>query len=359
MADLLTPELEALCAAAVQYKASDLLLHEGRSPRFRLEGGLTPLESPPLDASFFDSLWALCGAGDQQDYDASLTAGGVRFRVNLLYQLGLRAAVLRRIRSDIPDLEALGTPADLIREWCGRSSGMLLVCGPTGSGKSTTLAAAIEWMNGTMARHVVTIEDPIEYLFVGRRCLFTQREVGIDTPTFAEGLRRSLRQNPDVIFVGEIRDSITAATAIQASETGHLVLATLHASSCADAVERLQFQFPHDERDAIRKTLSAQLLGVLCQRLLPGAGGGVALASEYFTNFGATRKLIAEDKLPELTDLMARSDAQSGRSLLSALVDLVEAGQITEEVAAAATGNPQELQRALRGISSSSQATRR
>jgi pilus retraction protein PilT len=348
MTELLTPKLEALCAAAVEYEASDLLFHEGRIPQFRLESGLTPLECEPLPAEFFDALWAACGAGDQHDYDASLTVGGVRFRVNLLRQLGLRAAVLRRIRSDIPDLEALGTPADLIRGWCERTAGLFLVCGPTGSGKSTTLAAAIEWMNGNQSRHVVTIEDPIEYLFVSRNCLFTQREVGIDTPSFAEGLRRSLRQNPDVIFVGEIRDALTATTAIQASETGHLVLATLHASTCVDAVERLQLYYPHDERDAIRNTLSAQLLGILCQRLLPGIEQGIVLAAEYFTNFGAARKLIAEGKLAEMADLIARSDRKS-----------VKAGRISEEVASNASGNPQELHRALRGISSSSQATRR
>ncbi|MFZ4683151.1 MAG: type IV pilus twitching motility protein PilT [Terrimicrobiaceae bacterium] len=359
MAEPLSPEMEALCASAIQYGASDLLLHEGRPPQVRLEGRLTPLDSPPLTAEFFDALWKSCRAGDKQDFDTSLTSSGSRFRVNLLNQLGQRAAVLRRIRNDIPDLETLGAPADLIRDWCGRKSGLVLVCGPTGSGKSTTLAAAIEWMNSTMSRHVVTIEDPIEYLFTGRSCLFTQREVGIDTPSFAEGLRRSLRQNPDVIFVGEIRDALTATTAIQASETGHLVLATLHSSSCADAVERLQLFFPMDERDAVRKTLSGQLLGVLCQRLLPATQGGVALAAEYFTNVGAVRKFIAEGKLTELSDLIARSDVKTGRDALAALAQLVREGKITEEVAASVAENPQELQRILRGISSSSQSTRR
>jgi len=359
MVEPLTPELEALCAFAIQYGASDLLLHEDRQPQCRLEGRLTPIGTPPLAGEFFDALWKVCRAGDKQDFDTSLTASGSRFRVNLLYQLGQRAAVLRRIRNDIPDLETLGVPADLMREWCGRKSGLVLVCGPTGSGKSTTLAAAIEWMNSTLARHIVTIEDPIEYLFTGRSCLFTQREVGLDTPSFAEGLRRSLRQNPDVIFVGEIRDALTATTAIQASETGHLVLATLHSSSCADAVERLQLYFPMGERDAVRKTLAGQLLGILCQRLLPGAQGGLALAAEYFSNIGAVRKYIADGKLTELTDLMARSDPKTGRDSLSALAQLVRDGKITEETAASFSDNPQELTRALRGISSSSQGPRR
>jgi twitching motility protein PilT len=359
MADVITPELESLCAAAVQYSASDLLLHEGRQPQCRLDGRLTPLESPPLKAEFFDALWEACHAGDKQDFDTSLTAGGARFRVNLLHQVGQRAAVMRRIRNDIPELESLGAPADLIRDWCGRKSGLVLVCGPTGSGKSTTLAAALEWMNGSMARHVVTIEDPIEYLFAGRTCLFTQREVGIDTASFAEGLRRSLRQNPDVIFVGEIRDALTATTAIQASETGHLVLATLHSSSCSDAIERLQLYFPVDERDAVRKTLSGQLLGILCQRLLPGAQGGQVLAAEYFTNVGAVRKYIADGRLPELDDLVARSDPKTGRNFLAAMAVLVRDGKITEEMACSTSDNPQEMVRTLRGISSSSQSARR
>jgi pilus retraction protein PilT len=357
----LTPEMETLCAAAVEYGASDLLLHEGRTPQFRLNGTLTTVEAAPLGGEFFDQLWAACRASaETTDFDTSLSsAQGVRFRVNLLRQAGARAAVLRRIRSDIPDLEILGLPAEVLREWCGRKSGIVLVCGPTGSGKSTTLAAAMEWMNQTLARHIVTIEDPIEYLFTSRRCLFTQREVGIDTPSFAEGLRRSLRQDPDVIFVGEIRDADTATTALQASETGHLVLATLHSSNAGDTIERLQLIFPPTEREAVRRTLSSQLLGVLCQRLIPANGGGLALATEYFTNVGATRKYVAEGKIPELADQIVRSDPRHGRDFLSAIAALVKAGRISEDEASAAVENPQELLRALRGISSSAQTTRR
>lgn len=354
-------ELETLCAAAEQYGGSDLLLHEGRSPQLRLNGVLTPIDSPALTDGFFEALWTACGAdAKQQDFDTSFTsASGTRFRVNLLRQLGKRAAVLRRIRRDIPDLDSLGLPADLLRGWFAQKSGMVLVCGPTGSGKSTTLAAALEWMNVHTSRHIVTIEDPIEYLFTSRSCLFTQREVGLDTTSFAEGLRRSLRQNPDVIFVGEIRDAATAMTAIQASETGHLVMATVHSSNCADAVERLQLFFPTSERDSVRRTLSSQLLGILCQRLLPATPDGVALASEYFSNVGAIRKYIAEGKTAELLDSMAKGDAREARNFLASLAQLVKAGRVTEEVAASAAENPQELQRALRGISSSAQATRR
>ncbi len=357
----LSPEMETLCAAAVEYGASDLLLHEGRAPRLRISGNLTVLDFPPLSAEFFDGLWRACDVPvDQQDFDTSLTsAAGSRFRVNLLRQLGRRAAVLRRIRSDIPNLENLGLPADLLRDWMMRKAGIVLVCGPTGSGKSTTMAAMLEWANQNFIRHVVTIEDPVEYIFTPRQCLFTQREVGIDTPTFAEGLRRSLRQNPDVIFLGEIRDSLTAQTAIQAAETGHLVLATLHSSTCSEAVERMQLFFPTADHESVRRTLSAQLLGIMCQRLLPATDGGLALAIEFFTNIAAARKYIDEGRLTELQDLLARGDGHSSAQFISSLVSLVKAGRISEETAMASSDNPQELRRALRGISSSSHSNRR
>jgi pilus retraction protein PilT len=361
MAESLPQALEALCAVAHEYSASDLLLHEGQRPQVRVGGSLMSLESIPVDGAFFDALWRVCGADkESQDHDSSLVSGaGVRFRVNLLRQLGRRAAVLRRIQSEIPDLEALGIPAELLRQWITRQSGLILICGPTGSGKSTTLAAALDWMNQNVSRHVVTIEDPIEFLFTPRMSLFTQREVGIDTPSFAEGLRRSLRQNPDVIFVGEIRDAETASTAIQASETGHLVLTTLHCSSCTDAIERLQLFFPSTLRDAVRRTLSVQLLGILCQRLLTAVSGGLALAVEYFSNFGAVRKYIAEGKFPELADAIGRSDERSAQSFVSSMAQLVQTKQVSMEVAAASSDNPQELALALRGISSAAQATRR
>lgn len=353
-------QFDALCTAALQYGASDLLLHEGKIPQFRLEGNLVPLDVPPLNPAFFDMLWQTCRAQPTDlDYDTSITSSdGVRFRINLLHQMGVRAAVLRRIRNDIPDLEKLGLPADLLRDWAARKSGVVLVCGPTGSGKSTTLAAMLEWMNQNFVRHVVTIEDPVEYIFTNNKSVFTQREVGIDTVNFAEGLRRSLRQNPDVIFVGEIRDAVSATTAIQASETGHLVLATLHSSSTADAVERMQLFFPNDARDSIRRTLADQLLGVLCQRLLPGVTEGVVVATEYFTNVAAARKYIAEGRLPELQDLVARGDGKTAVNFLTTLTELVQAGRVAEETAYAVSENPQELRRALRGIASSTSSRR-
>jgi twitching motility protein PilT len=308
-----------------------------------------------------EALWAACGAqAEDLDRDASFTSEeGVRFRVNLFRQLGVRGAALRRIQQQIPEIESLGLPSALLQEWAARPAGIIVVCGATGSGKSTTAASVIEWINGAMARHIVTIEDPVEYLFAGKLSFFTQREVGIDTPTFAEGLRRSLRQNPDVIFLGEIRDALSGATAIQAAETGHLVLATMHASSCADAVGRLELLFPPEEREAVRKTLAAQLLGVLSQRLLPAQAGGRALAVEYFSNVGSSRKFIAEGRMNELQDFVSRGDPRSARSFGDSLLELVRAGVVSEAVALEYAESPQEFARALKGITSATQATRR
>lgn len=353
--------LDSILEAAQAYDASDLLLHEGRVPQMRQAGRLVPLEVPALESGLFDELWRRCRAPkDALDFDSRTESpSGIRFRVNLMRQMGNRGAVLRRIRANVPDLASLGLPAALLKDWAERGSGFVLVTGPTGSGKSTTLAAMIEWMNQNFDRHIVTIEDPIEYLFTGNRCLFTQREVGIDTPSFAEGLRRSLRQNPDVIFIGEIRDSVAAATALQAAETGHLVLATLHASNAADAIERLQALFPADEREAALRTLSQQLIGILCQKLLPSLSGNLALALEYLSNQGGSRRLIAGAKIPEIADFITRSDSRFSRGFLDSLTELVKANVISEEEALLNVENASDLQRALRGVSSSSQVARR
>jgi twitching motility protein PilT len=358
---MISPLLDEILSVAVANGVSDVILRSGQAAVFRIQGELTAVESELPGESDLQSLWTACGAeGAELDRDASLTTkDGVRFRVNLLRQLGQRGAVLRRIQSEIPSMESLGLPCELLRDWAARPSGIVIVCGPTGSGKSTTLASVLEWVNTSMTRHVVTIEDPVEYLFTGKRSFFTQREVGIDTPTFAEGLRRSLRQDPDVIFLGEIRDAASALTAIQAAETGHLVLATVHASGCADVVGRLELLFPSDEREAVRTTLAAQLHGVLCQRLLPAVSGGRALVAEYFANSGSSRRMITEGRMNDLQDFVLRGDARNGQSATDALLKLVREGRVSEAVAMENADNPQEFARSLRGISSSLQATRR
>ena len=356
-----SPLLNELLRVAVESGASDLILHFGKPAMVRIDGKLTPLDAPPVADADLDDLWERAGASSTAlDHDGSLTSPeGARFRVNLLHQLGARAAVLRRIRNEIPNLDTLGVPSELLRDWGSRPAGIIIVSGPTGSGKSTTVAAALEWINQSHHRHVVTIEDPVEYIFESKSSLFTQREVGIDTTSFAEGLRRSLRQDPDIIFLGEIRDALSAATAIQAAETGHLVFATLHSSTCAEAVDRLQLLFPSEEREAVRKTLASQLLGIFCQRLIPAADGGRALLCEYFCNAASSRRIIAEGRMSDLVDFITRGDPLSARSFAESLLRLVKDGRVDGATALEVSDNPQEFSRMLRGISSSAQATRR
>lgn len=346
--------LNELCDVTVQAGASDLLLHEGEPLALRVSGAIARVDATPVGADVFDELWAAVGSDPRAlDFDAAfVSAAGERFRVNLFRHLGRRGAVLRHIRSEAPDLDYLGVPAARLRDWLARQSGIILVTGPAGSGKSTTLAGCLAHLNEASARHIVTIEDPIEFVFRDNASVFTQREVGIDTATFADGLRQALRQAPDVLLIGEIRDADSATTAIHAAETGHLVLATVHGADTADALERLTQLMPETERRMLARVFANQLIGVLAQRLLPAVDGGVALAVEYFENAGASRSYIEESRAAELRDWLERSTDDSAVSLLRSLAARCREGRVAEAVALAATDRPGELARVLRGISS-------
>jgi pilus retraction protein PilT len=348
--------IDSLCCLAGRQGASDVFLHAEQPPQFRIDGELVTIGTALVYSEELESLWTQCGATlDVLDYDGSYIASdGVRFRVNLFRTLFKRGAVLRPIKTIVPGIETLGVPANLLASWAVRSSGLVLVTGPTGAGKSTTIAACLEWLNQNYHRHIVTIEDPIEYLFTPAKCLFTQREVSSDTTTFAEGLRRSLRQSPDVILLGEIRDSISAITALQAAETGHLVLATLHSSNVLDSLERLSHLFDTNERDGIFQLLSQQLVGILCQKLVPALPEGRTLVCEHFENQAVTRKWIAEGKFRDLADFLAKGDNPANVTFLESLVSMIQSGRLTEAVGLQTAGNPRELQRRLRGVNSSS-----
>jgi twitching motility protein PilT len=348
--------IDSLCCLAGRQGASDLFLHAERPPQFRINGELLAIGSVPVDPGELESLWTQCGAApDALDFDGSYVASdGNRFRVNLFRTLFKRGAVLRPIKTVVPSLETLGVPVELLASWVIRPAGLVLVTGPTGAGKSTTIAACLEWLNQNYRRHIVTIEDPIEYLFTPAKCLFTQREVFSDTLSFAEGLRRSLRQSPDVILLGEIRDSASAITALQAAETGHLVLATLHSSNVLDSLERLSRLFEIAEREGIFHLLSQQLVGILCQKLVPALPEGRTLVVEHFENQAVTRKWISEGKFRELADFLAKGDNPANVTFLQSLVAMIEANRITEAVGIQTATNPRELQRRLRGINSSS-----
>src|SRR5213076_2507233 len=272
--------IDSILDAAEQQEASDVFLQEDEVPRLKINEQIIVLGEEPMSLALLTAFWQACGANAQSDGDSDRDTGFVsrthtRYRVSLHRTMGRLGAVLRRIKTKVPTLKALGAPEWLLTRWGAREHGLILITGPTGSGKSTTIASLLQWMNETLVRHIVTIEDPVEYQFTSKRCHFTQRQVGRDTTTFAMGLRSALRQAPDVIFVGEIRDYETALTALQASETGHLVLSTMHSEKVADTMERYLNLFPAEDEKHGVNLLANQLSGVLCQKLVQSADGGL------------------------------------------------------------------------------------
>src|SRR5262249_24721058 len=249
--------IDSILDAAEQQEASDVFLQENEIPRLKVNEQISVFGEEPLPLAEITAFWQACGGNANSDGDMDRDSGFVsrtqtRYRVSLHRTMGRLGAVLRRIKTKVPSLKALGAPEWLLTRWGGREHGLILLTGPTGSGKSTSQASLLQWMNENLARHLVTIEDPVEYQFTASGCYITQRQVGRDTSTFAFGLRAALRQAPDVIFVGEIRDYETALTALQASETGHLVVSTLHSEKVADTMERYLNLFPvADEKHGV------------------------------------------------------------------------------------------------------------
>lgn len=346
--------IDDILQAAEDHKASDIFLQEGEVPRMKINEQLMIFGDDPLLLPQMAGLWQACGGDTLNDMDKDsglLSRTHVRFRVNLHKVLGRMAAVLRRISTDIPSLGTLGAPDWLLQRWAQKQNGMILVTGSTGQGKSTTLAALLQWMNESIARHVVTIEDPVEYIFTNNRCLFTQREIGRDTSDFARGLRGAMRQAPDVIFVGEIRDHETALTALQACETGHLVLASMHSATVSDTMERFVNMFPPDQVNIGLHLLSHQLVGVLCQKLVRDVHGRLLLLAEHVENGGAVRDWIAKRSVADLADYMARGTDPNARTFLQSTIAAYQNRQISEQEAIEAIGNEAEFRRAARGIS--------
>ena len=346
--------IESLIKAAFENKASDIFLSAGHVARMKVNGQLMIAGDDPIESEDMIAFWKRCGADPEYDgdRDSSYVAhNGVRFRVNLHRHLGNLGAVLRQINTEIPGIESLGLPVELLTKWVSAPSGLVLITGPTGSGKSTTLASSLEWLNQNSSKHIVTIEDPIEYLFESKKSLFTQREVHTDTDSFARGLRSSLRQAPDVILLGEIRDPETAKIALQAAETGHLVLATLHSANVSETIERLTNLFPSQDRESQLQLLSNLLIGICCQVLLPSSYGGLHLVTEHLENTGVIRNYVRESRIPEIVDFIGRGDNPNNKLFMDALVEATQKGHLTQEEAATASGNESDFDRAMRGIS--------
>ena len=344
--------LTQLIRDAFTNAATDVFIVEGEAPRIRREGEVVVLHPGPVTRQAMLEFWQSCGIDPathgEADISWQLPHGG-RLRVNLYHTLGRLAAALRPIRAHIPQLAELGLPARLLESWLQRRYGLILITGPTGSGKSTTVASCLDWINRHLARHIVTLEDPIEFLFENDLSFFSQREIRQDSESFATGLRAALRQSPDVLFLGEIRDPETAVTALHAAETGHLVISTLHSSSVVETLERFSHLLKSETSGALN-LLASQLIGVMAQQLLPRLGGGLFPALEYLQNEAATRRWILDNKLTELQDHLRKSDGTTNCSLLDYLVASTRQGFVDAEIARSACPRPQDFDRAMRGI---------
>jgi twitching motility protein PilT len=346
-------DLNGLLRRAVELGASDIHLKTGQPPILRRDGALGPLEeAAPLDdiqllsvlnkvASHApDKLSHFHAAGDldiaYQDEDLP------RFRVNAFRQRGAISFAFRVIPKTVPSFEQLNLPGG-VKKLAEEHRGLILVTGATGSGKTTTLAAMIDYMNRNRQQHIITIEDPIEILHPDHACIVNQREVGLDTESFGQALRRALRQDPDTILIGELRDAETAQTALQAAESGHLVMSTLHTIDAAETVGRMIEFFPPEKQEVIRSILAGVLRGVVSQRLLPKVDGGRVAAVEVMVMNARIADLIREGRADEIIDAVAEGEFFQMQTFTQALIDHVLAGRVDREVAANAATNKHDF----------------
>jgi twitching motility protein PilT len=339
----------------LRIKASDLHLTAGSPPMVREKGRLRPLEYPVLTTQQTREIIYSILTNDQRkklenewqiDFAYSIP-GQARFRVNAYFQRASLGAAFRLIPNEMPALDDLGLPP-VLRELTNKPRGFVLVTGPTGSGKSTTLAAMLDVINKERHEHIMTIEDPIEFLHRHQNCIVNQRELGSDAQSFALGLKAALRQDPDVILVGEMRDLETIATALTAAETGHLVFATLHTQDTAQTVDRIVDVFPPAQQHQVRVQLSVSLQGIVTQQLLPTADGQSRVcATEILVPTPAVRNLIREGKTHQIYSALQTGGAHGMQTMDAALVDLVRRHKITRELAEARSSSPEELRRLM------------
>ena len=349
-----TTSLDPLLAQAARRSASDLLLIAGAPVTLRIGGVLAPAAGPPLDAEVTRNLLLplLSHAQAQElqrskSVDICFSREGIgRFRANIHHQRGTIAGSIRLLPEKIPTLESLHLPAGL-RRFAEAKQGLVLITGPTGWGKSSTLAALIDLINSTRHDHVVTIEDPVEFVHANRQSVIEQIEVGHDAPDFAGSLRSILRQNPDVILVGEMRDPETIATVLTAAETGHLVLSTLHTNDTSQAVSRILDSFPAGNQPQIRQQLSLALLAVIAQQLLPSASGARYPAVEILTATTGVRNLIRKGEDHQLYTAISTGRADGMITMEQSLAELARSGRITRETALAHAFRAEAMQRYL------------
>lgn len=341
----------------VKKKASDLHLQVGLAPMLRIDGALAPISGADiLTEQVVETLVFAILDDDQKqillkdkEFDFSFAFGDLgRFRVNAFHERGNLAAALRLIPNEIHSVEQLGLP-EIVSKFAEYPRGLVLVTGPTGSGKSTTLAAMVDRINTERAQHIITIEDPIEFTHKSKKSVLVQREVHYDTFSFSAALRSSLRQDPDVVLIGEMRDLETIASAITIAETGHLVFATLHTNSAAQSIDRMIDVFPPHQQPQIRSQLSNILMAICSQRLIPSIGGGRVPAAEILVATSAVRNIVREGKTHQL-DAVIQTGAEYGmQSMDKTLVNMIHAGTITYEEARNYAVDIEELDRLMRG----------
>ena len=341
----------------MERNASDLHLTAGSPPMIRHHGRLHALDYPRLTPQTTREVVYSILTNDQRqkletDWQIDLAysiPGKARFRVNAYFQRAAISAALRLIPSEMPKLASLGLPP-VLEDFTKKPRGFVLVTGPTGSGKSTSLAAMLDLINETRHEHILTIEDPIEFLHRHKKCIVNQRELGADAQSFGLGLKAALRQDPDVILVGEMRDLETISTALTAAETGHLVFATLHTQDTAQTVDRIVDVFPPEQQQQVRVQLSVALQGIVTQQLLPTADGqGRCCAAEILVPTPAVRNLIREGKTHQIYSALQTGGQFGMQTMDASLVELVRAGKITQQLAERRSSSPGELKRLMGG----------
>ncbi|GMR19622.1 MAG: type IV pilus twitching motility protein PilT [Gammaproteobacteria bacterium] len=352
--------LGQILALAVRYKASDIHLRTRNHPILRVDGVLRPVRDiKPFPPDFMDKLSnTMMTAKNLEEFehnhqvDLSIGFKDIgRVRANIFFQRGSIGMVLRVINSEIPNPQGLGLP-DIVPTLMSHERGLILMTGATGSGKSTTMASLINMINEAKARHIITIEDPIEFLFTERRSIITQREIGIDANSFADAMRAAMREDPDIILLGEMRDPETIETALTAAETGHMVLSTVHSPGAAETVSRIITAFPPEAQVSMRAKLAQNLRGVVSQRLVPKIDGGRAVACEIMTISQLAREYILDPlKIKELSDLIKKgSKAEGMLSFDASLFDLVKRRVVDEDTALQYASSPTDLKLKLEGF---------
>ncbi len=362
------PRLERFFKALTKLGASDLHLKPGAVPHVRTKTVIVPTQSDELSS---DDIWAMCRellSQAQQEYFvqhgnidvAYEIEGGDRFRMNIFRQRGHVAAAVRRVTRKIPDFQNLNLPP-IVQRISEEHQGLVLLSGPTGSGKSTTIASMLEYINKTRPCHIVTIEDPIEYLYESKKALVSQREIGIDVGGFDEALKALMREDPDVVLIGEMRDRETFHAALQASETGHLVFGTVHASGAPQTIGRILELFPTEARESVRQSMSFNLRAIMCQKLLPSIKSGLERvpAVEIMLGNAIIRQMINEGRDAELGDAIRSHERDGMQSFTAALYQLIESEFIDPKVGYDAAPNVDELKMLLKGISASRAGLRR